>query len=230
MPVQPLFPVPIYMYDSQEIVDDYHNIQKELEEVCEKIKWEKLDNRPDDSHLLSPNAFESNVLKQYKCEKFIKFLDNNVKAYLAAFSNSSNIVPNEYIIDSAWLTNTKNGQHALQHSHGSADISGVYYVKTNEKDGSLFFQDPHSDKVGNIIMDICCSMTQSEMPLKQGLIMMWPGFMGHGTRVNCTDNTRISLSFNIVFTRRGFTIKDNVDESKRAYPVIDDGWKDLKCY
>ena len=59
---------------------------------------------------------------------------------------------------------------------------------------------------------------------------MWPGFMGHGTRCNPTDSTRISLSFNIMFARRGFAIKDNVDESERAYPMREEGWKDLKCY
>tara|TARA_B100001093_G_scaffold300403_1_gene286480 strand:+ start:540 stop:1232 length:693 start_codon:yes stop_codon:yes gene_type:complete len=230
MPVQPLFPVPIYMYDSHQIIDDYNNIQEELEEVCEKIKWEKLDNRPSDSHLLSPDAFSNNILRQYKCEKFIKFLDNNIKAYLAAFDNSMYSVPKEYIIDSSWLTKTNKGQHALQHTHGPTDISGVYYIKTNGEDGPLFFQDPHTDKVGNVIMDLCCSGTQSEMPLTQGLIMMWPGFMGHGTRCNPTDSTRISLSFNIMFARRGFAIKDNVDESERAYPMREEGWKDLKCY
>ena len=39
------------------------------------------------------------------------------------------------------------------------------------------------------------------------------------------DHERLSLSFNIKFTRRGFTIKDNV-ENTRALVVRDDNWRD----
>tara|TARA_R100001443_G_C3301949_1_gene165507 strand:+ start:78 stop:770 length:693 start_codon:yes stop_codon:yes gene_type:complete len=230
MAVFPYFPIPIYMYDSYEIIDDYNNIQEELEEVCKKIEWEKMKNRPETSHSISPTAFSNNILIQYKCAKFIKFLDNNVKSYLAAFKNDYHKIPTEYLIDSCWLTKTTKGEHALQHSHGPSDISGVYYIKTNGHDGSLFFQNPHGDKVGNVIMDLCCAMTESEMPLKQGFLMMWPGHMTHGTAINTTDDVRISLSFNIVFARRGFALKDNVDNSERAYPVRDNGWKDIQCY
>tara|TARA_B100000287_G_scaffold254724_1_gene239414 strand:+ start:225 stop:917 length:693 start_codon:yes stop_codon:yes gene_type:complete len=230
MPVLPYFPIPIYVHDTYEDPDEYNSIQKELNSVCEKIKWEKLENRPDSSHLLSPSAFNNNVLKQYNCKKFINFLHKHVMLYIGTFDNPMFNITKEYIIDSAWLTNTKKGQHALQHTHGPTDISGVYYIETNGKDGNLFFQDPHSDKVGNLIMDLCCGTTSSEMPLKQGIIMMWPGFMGHGTRDNKTDSTRISLSFNLMFSRRGFTIKDNVIDSERAYVKREKGWKDKKCY
>ncbi len=226
MPVFPIFPIPIYTDDvSDRFI--YKKIQKELTSVVEKTEWEKLKDRPDTSHSLSPNAFASNILKEYNCKHFLKYLHESITSYLHTFGDK---IPIEYLIDSSWLTKTTKGEHALQHTHGSADISGVYYLQTNGRDGSLFFQDAHSDKVGNIVMDLSCAVTNSDAPLKQGLLHMWPGFMGHGTRPNTTDDVRISLSFNLMFSRRGFTIKDNVDESERALVVRKKGWKDVKCY
>ena len=150
-----------------------------------------------------------------------------MQSYVKAFGND---IPMEYIIDSAWLTKTVKGEHALQHSHGCSDISGVYYLKTNGKDGNIFFHDPNSYMVGNLIMDLAVNATNCELPLQQGLIHMWPGYMSHGTRYNQTDDERLSLSFNIAFARRGLRVKENVDKSDRAIGVRATGWSKLQCY
>ena len=226
MPVFPIFPIPIYTDDvSDRFI--YKKIQKELTSVVEKTEWEKLKDRPDTSHSLSPNAFASNILKDYNCKHFLKYLHESVTSYLYTFGDKLQI---EYIIDSSWLTKTTKGEHALQHTHGSADISGVYYLQTNGEDGNIFFEDPNSSKVGNPIMDLTVNSTCNELPLQQGLIHMWPGFMAHGTRHNETDHERLSLSFNIVFARRGLKIKENVDQSNQAIAVRHPGWGKFKCY
>jgi len=70
---------------------------------------------------------------------------------------------------------------------------------------------------------------QNVAPLEQGLIILWPGYLSHRTFVNETDHERLSLSFNIKFARRGFTIKDNVEDT-RGLVVRDDTWKDTICF
>ena len=37
--------------------------------------------------------------------------------------------------------------------------------------------------------------------------MMFPGWLKHGVYTNTTDNTRISISFNIEFDRSGGIVK-----------------------
>tara|TARA_B100001094_G_scaffold295055_1_gene316099 strand:+ start:45 stop:725 length:681 start_codon:yes stop_codon:yes gene_type:complete len=226
MAVYPYFSTPIYTNDSFQ-TEYYNDIQKELMDVYRKTEFEKLEGRPETSHSTSPSAFCNNVLKKYKCKHFLKFLNQEVQSYVKTFGND---IPLEYIIDSAWLTKTMKGEHALQHSHGSTDISGVYYLKTNGKDGNIFFQDPNSCMVGNLIMDLAVNVTNCELPLQQGLIHMWPGYMSHGTRYNQTDDERLSLSFNIQFTRRGLRVKETVDKSDRALVVRHPGWSKLQCY
>ena len=227
MPVFPYFPTPIYTNDAFG-TKYYNDIQAELMDVYEKTEFEKLEGRPDTSHSTSPTAFANNILKQYKCKHFLEFLHQELKSYISTFGGNEPIM--EYIIDSAWLTKTVKGEHALQHSHGSSDVSGVYYLQTNGKDGNLFFEDPNIPKVGNIIMDIACAQTNCELPLQQGLIHMWPGFLAHGTRHNETDHERLSVSFNIVFARRGLRVKENVDKSNQALAVRHPGWSKKQCY
>ena len=44
------------------------------------------------------------------------------------------------------------------------------------------------------------------MPLKNGKIFLWPGQFRHSTLANETDHERISISFNIIISRKGFTL------------------------
>ena len=222
MPINPAFALPIYYNKAEGSV--YNGIQKELTKVHTKTEFIPLEGRPPNSHDVTPDAFVTNTLQTHNCYKFLKFLDNEIHYYLEGLGYPG---PWEYIIDSSWLTSNKKNQMALEHSHGPADISGVYYLKTNGKDGALFFKDPCANMVGNLIMDL--AVKQQDAPLDQGLIMMWPGFLSHGTRHNTTDDERISLSFNIVFARRGFSIKKNVDNT-RAIAVRHNGWNDIVCY
>ena len=229
MPVFPYFATPIYTNDAFQ-TKYYNDIQSELMDVYEKTEFEKLEGRPDTSHSTSPSAFTNNILKKYKCKHFLKFLHQELETYISTIQINNNQTIMEYIIDSAWLTKTVKGEHALQHTHGQSDVSGVYYLQTNGEDGNIFFEDPNSSKVGNPIMDLTVNSTCNELPLQQGLIHMWPGFMAHGTRHNETDHERLSVSFNIVFARRGLRVKENVDKSNQALAVRHPGWSKKQCY
>ena len=220
MPVHNAFPTPIY-YVKPKDEDEYDLIQEELMNVHENTEYQQPEFFPKSaSHELTPNPFGSNVIKKYNCSNFLEFLKREVKDFMGSLDYTN---PMEYLIDASWITKTTKGKFAVEHTHGATDISGVYYIKTNEKDGNLFFKDPNERSVGNLLMDI--TVRQNVAPLQQGLLILWPGYLSHGTFANETDHERLSLSFNIKFTRRGFTIKDNV-ENTRALVVRDDNWRD----
>lgn len=224
MPIRQAFSTPLY-YVKPKTVDEYSAIHEELMSVHENTVYEQPDQFPKSaSHQLTPNPFESNVIKKYKCDIFLNFLKDAVKDYVSSLGYTH---PLEYIIDASWLTKTCNGAFAIEHNHGATDISGVYYLQTNGKDGNLFFKDPNETMVSNLIMNLV--VNQNVAPLEQGLLLMWPGYVAHGTYPNETDDERLSLSFNIKFTRRGFTIKDNV-EGTRGLVVRDDNWRDTICF
>ena len=220
MPLHSAFATPIY-YVKPKDEDEYDLIQEELINVHENTAYEQPKQFPKSaSHELTPNPFGSNVIKKYNCSNFLEFLKREVKDFMGSLDYTN---PMEYLIDASWITKTTKGKFALEHTHGATDISGVYYIKTNEQDGNLFFKDPNERSVGNLLMDL--TVQQNVAPLQQGLLILWPGYLSHGTFANETDHERLSLSFNIKFTRRGFTIKDNV-ENTRALVVRDDNWRD----
>ena len=224
MPVHYAFPTPIY-YVKPKDEDEYDLIQEELINVHENTEYQQPEFFPKSaSHELTPNPFGSNVIKKYNCSNFLEFLKREVKDFMGSLDYTN---PMEYLIDASWITKTTKGKFALEHTHGATDISGVYYIKTNEQDGNLFFKDPNERSVGNLLMDL--TVQQNVAPLQQGLLILWPGYLSHGTFANETDHERLSISFNIKFTRRGFTIKDNV-ENTRALVVRDDTWRDLVCF
>ena len=54
----------------------------------------------------------------------------------------------------------------------------------------------------NIIMFLnSMKWGEKRMPLKEGLLLLWPAFIEHGTFVNETPEDRISFSFNITLSK-----------------------------
>lgn len=202
MKIRPEFCTPFYYgHPEEDSRERYELIQEELLRVHYNTDYKTPESFPHkDSHLLSPNPFDNNILKQYRCDNFIEFLKESVSNYfeLLRYQTPS------YIIEASWLTKNTKGTYAPEHSHGSADISGVYYLKTTGDDGDLYFKNPTQISSGNRIMKLV-SKKRSIKPV-QGLLLMWPGYLSHGTYPNETDSDRVSLSFNIVCGGRGFVI------------------------
>ena len=124
--------------------------------------------------------------------KLSKEIDKHLKEYCSEIGYEYK----RYKIDS-WLSKFGKGNYAHIHHHGITDISGVYYYKTNGNDGKIFFETP------NPFLDTqLCYLRYGETwehKPQEGKILLFPGWLRHGVRTNETDNTRISLSFNIYF-------------------------------
>ena len=83
---------------------------------------------------------------------------------------------------------------------GYAVISGVYYYKTNGDDGDIFFECP----VPTIGSSFCYFNNYCNRWIhkpEEGKILLFPSWLKHGISKNETDETRISISFNLYFDR-----------------------------
>lgn len=97
----------------------------------------------------------------------------------------------------SWFTRFDHGDFGALHNHMNADISGCYYVRTNGRDGSINFRSPNPYfGVSPCYFDLG---QNTAVPPKEGLILLFPGWLEHGIQANTTENIRISLSFNIFF-------------------------------
>ena len=143
------------------------------------------------------NMFSMNIVKE--TPNFCRFVEQCVINYAQELGMQA-MIP--FAITESWFTKTSKGQHAPMHSHGNSDISGVYYLQTNGNDGALVLKNPMTCTNNNIIMFLSnMKWGQKRMPLKEGLLLLWPAFLEHGTFVNETPEDRISFSFNITLSK-----------------------------
>lgn len=200
--IRSLFSTPIYGNQIlgsrlQEVNQELHSKYATLDKVRKKTT-QKLETSHDVTKSKGVPMFSENVIND--CPKFSKFLRESVEEYF----NELGYSPFPYKVTASWFTRTLQGKHAPVHSHCGSDISGVYYLQTNGRDGVLSLRNPFFAANGNFIYFLqnhYHKQGQFEVPLIEGALTMWPSTIEHTTYVNTTTHERISLSFNITISR-----------------------------
>jgi len=167
----------------------YHKpIKKEILEFTTQQEWIK-----NTYNLSSKNTF---VLKNPLFKKIRKFIQYNIDWYL------HNIIkPHWQVkmqITQSWLNASNKGEAHHQHSHANGYLSGVFYINANDTDNISFHRDVnhyslniHSEKLD---INNSCNWT---MPVKTGLLYIFPSTLGHNVNPVQGENTRMSLAFNV---------------------------------
>lgn len=201
-PVEPWFPIPLYINRVQQ--KNFDAIQTDFQRVVDDLNANnKFVYREDwQSHKTSDVTFSKNLFDEYNLQLFQQELDEHIFTYLQIIG--SPVAAKEelfkYKIFGSWMTSSDKKDYAHIHTHGSSDISGVYYFKTNGNDGDIFFENP----MRYLENSYCFSHLNARAVWKPevGKIILFPGWMPHGVTTNTTDNNRISVSFNILFERK----------------------------
>jgi uncharacterized protein (TIGR02466 family) len=200
-PIEICFNLPIYQNYVRE--SNFQSIQSQFQTVFDDLKSDGVFKSRQDwnSHKLSDTTFTSNLLDQYNLNLFKQELDDHIYSYLKIINSPVVEKPETftYTISGSWMTLTEKYQYAHIHSHGSSDLSGVYYFKTNKEDGNIFFQDPN--KMTSASYCFSHINSRQEFTPAPGKLLLFPGWLEHGVTTNTTDNERVSISFNIQFKR-----------------------------
>ena len=104
------------------------------------------------------------------------------------------VMLDQWKIQDSWFAKFNKGHYAHIHSHGHADIAGVYYFQTNNEGRDIFFEAP-SKWIS--MLQVIDHQDTSRNTLKQVRYYFSPGWLEHGVVTNTSDESRISLSFNI---------------------------------
>jgi uncharacterized protein (TIGR02466 family) len=201
MPIQSGFHIPIYYNSVQQSV--FTNIQTELTVAKEHLEKTNSFHYPISggagSHQKSD--MKKNLFQEYDLKIFEKELNQHIKSYLQGLGIPSNKIKEHKIIHS-WMTKTQKNESSQLHNHGRADISGVYYFKTNGNDGSIRFRNPMTQFTTSFLLEHLHPLLN--FPPQNGKLLLFPGWLDHDVETNTTDNERISISFNIDFKRPEF--------------------------
>jgi uncharacterized protein (TIGR02466 family) len=188
-----LFGTPISVIDCpDEKVEEISN-----EVTRANLKFNKNLATPWDSNILTTfnREHKVNIIKDH-CPILCSYVLKSTNQFLKDLQ----ITPNYSFIDiyDSWINYAETGMYQEVHSHPYADISGVFYSETDSDSGDIYFIAPstsycHSELIfrSNILRD------NIKIQSKKNRLILFPSWLQHGTLMNKSKNTRISISFNI---------------------------------
>ena len=106
-------------------------------------------------------------------------------------------------ITGCWANiNSAGASHAI-HSHPNNFLSGVYYIQTQAGADTVNFHDPRP-QTGIIrppITELTAQNTdQVVVNVSKGTLLMFPAYLSHSVSRNESGQSRISISFNLMFS------------------------------
>jgi uncharacterized protein (TIGR02466 family) len=173
------------------------------DEIKELIKNKYFLAEPNIINKIKTNAWGDNVNSTfYNTENLIDECDFfELKSFILDSANEflkqlyKNSKPLKLV--QSWVNYCHTNQYQNIHHHLPNCLSGVYYIKTNGKDGNLRIYPP------SIVMGLDATQATNlthnsiEYGPEEGKLIMFPSWMQHSVVANFTNAVRISISFNL---------------------------------
>lgn len=106
-------------------------------------------------------------------------------------------------ITGCWATVLAKGAAHKAHSHPNNFLSGVYYVRTHPGANAINFHEPRT-QAGVIrppVVELTAENTdQVVVKVTNGTLLVFPSYLEHSVDASMSEEERISISFNIMFS------------------------------
>jgi uncharacterized protein (TIGR02466 family) len=92
---------------------------------------------------------------------------------------------------------------ARAHCYSNNFLSNVFYVRTHPGTGTINFHNPRSQTgiVRPPVVELTAENTdQVVVTVKNGTLLIFPAYLQHSVDTNTSEEERISISFNIMFS------------------------------
>ena len=106
-------------------------------------------------------------------------------------------------ITACWATVLAQGAAHKIHSHPNNFISAVYHVCTQPGADTINFHDPRRQTsiIRPPVVELTADNTdQVVVKVRNGALLMFPSFLEHSVDANMSEEERISVSFNVMFS------------------------------
>ena len=168
----------------------------DMNEVLEYVS--NIEYREGNGNIKSRNDYilDDNNLKELK-----KFCLDSVYEYIDDVLG----INSEIEIQQSWVNLNKPGQHHPEHYHGNSFISGVFYISSDQKEGSpiTFKSELHKSNFSILTVpedpffkyypSVAASFNYPSVP---GQLILFSSTTTHLVPANNSDEVRVSLSFN----------------------------------
>lgn len=208
--------------------ENYDSIQAEIQSAIQII--EETNDSTSVSYLykgtketeISKKTYD--FIEKYNCKNLKTKIIKAVEEYLNKIGWQGS---RAIILKNSWINIADKDDHHGHHCHPGYSISGVYYYRVNEKQGTISFNNPNPLMFAcNFPQGVACPQTVDIIP-DDGDILLFPSWLVHSTRKNATDEQRISIAFNIDIVETDNIAVGLTKHSHRPYNKIEQSLKNI---
>ncbi len=109
----------------------------------------------------------------------------------------------EFLITGCWANISAKGASHGVHNHPNNFLSGVYYVQTQPGADTVSFHDPRIQTaiIRPPVTELTAENTdQVVVGVRNGTLLMFPSYLQHSVSPNESEEERVSVSFNVMFS------------------------------
>ena len=166
------------------------------EKPCYKYQPGKFKHRKANGH----GTVDRQILSTYKplCNLITPFINEYLYDVIKLCKTHT------YTIASSWGNIHYNNDWSHKHNHETSDFSGCCYIKCNPDSGNINFYKPYfhynllqTQKELRFSEETDLNTEKISITPIDGDIILFPSFVAHDVDTNISDETRISLAFDI---------------------------------
>lgn len=191
------FPTPIWHFN----IDNYQQLNSSLlQEVYAEQERDRVGEKW--SNVLGWHSV-NNLHQRDAFRDFTKIIHKNVLE-VAEFLQWD-LEQFSLNITTCWaIINGKLASNSV-HNHPNSILSGVYYLKTPENCGGIYFTDPRP--AAQMLVPPVTEFNLFTFPKvsykpREGTMILFPSWLLHGVEMNMSEEMRICLSFNMGMSPR----------------------------
>lgn len=189
------FPTPIWW-------DDISINNKEIEELCYRLQSESDGRQVSNVGGWQSHDFAPDTHPELKL--LVETIYNSSKFCLSTYGFKEGSC--KLTIGNMWININKEQNVNMVHTHGSAFLSGTYYVKVNRQSAPIMFYKNFADDfavtaVAPVERHTQLSASTATYPPRIGRLLMFPAWLPHSVMPGETSDDRISIAFNLRMTQ-----------------------------
>jgi uncharacterized protein (TIGR02466 family) len=193
-----IFPYSVWLFNIN--ADRVDSVNQKAHTAIEHMRQAEPAGIPG-AHWQSPNDLQGH-------DDFAELVETIRGATKEIFSELR-IPTNDFLVTGMWVNLRPPGTQHPAHTHPNNYLSGTYYVTAPAGGDAIVFRDPRVET--NIIAPQFSEQTDLNareimVPVKPGMLVMFPSWLPHFVPPNQGNVDRISISFNVMFESYGETI------------------------
>lgn len=218
-----LFPTPIIRVGATE--ENYIPVQIEIKNAIDDIlnnsDSSSLSYLSNDVKATSISKKTYNFIEKFNCKNLEKRIYAAVNEYLNSIGWQGD---SEFVIKNSWINLTDKGNSHGHHCHPGYTISGTYYFRVSEEQGCISFNNPNPAMMHCQFPQSQASPQTVDIVPDDGDILLFPSWLMHTTRVNESNEQRVSVAFNLDYNGRddvvlGLVKRSNIPFHKKEWSL-----------